>query len=345
MQWLSCGRWVAAFALVGVLVASTREVTAQAGATEKVRFDTFDRVTLRGTFYPSTKGSKAPCVLLLHPLGGNSAQEGWGALAKALQEKGFAVLAFDFRGHGDSRDVDPAVFWSVGANARMKGHQPAKPRSDIDYKNFTTYYHYLTLVNDIAAAKRYLDTRNDNQECNSANLIVIGAESGATLGALWMVTEWDRRVGAPTAPGVPALKGHVAGQEIVCGVWLGITPTLAGFKAPVESWLRLQQMKEKVPMYFLYGAQDTKAERYVQYLHNDVLRAKTDKKLSKLTGIRGIEGTKLSGRDLLVKGLKTRDLILTYVEKVIADNGTNTYERKETSKTALYPVPFERFIK
>lgn len=344
MHPLSCRRWGAAVALVVLLGAWAHEAAAQGGATEKVRFDTFDRVTLRGTFYPSTKGTKSPCVLLLHALGGNSAQEGWGTLAKALQEKGFAVLAFDFRGHGDSREVDPAVFWSVGPNSRMKGHQPGKPRSDIDYKNFTSYYHYLTLVNDIAAAKRYLDTRNDNQECNSSNVIVIGAESGATLGALWMVTEWHRRVGAQAVPPVP-VKGHVAGQEIVCGVWLGINPTLGSFKAPVESWLRLQQMKEKVPMYFLYGAQDTKTERYVQHLHNEVLRAKTDKKLSKLTGVRGIEGTKLSGRDLLLKGLKTRDLILTYVEKVIADNGTNTYERKDTSKSALYPVPFEGFLK
>jgi dienelactone hydrolase len=340
MQWLSRGRWCVVLVIVATL-AGTQTILAQGGA-EKVRFDTYDRVTIRGTFYASSKGSKAPCVILLHPIGGSSAQEGWEGLAKKLQEKGFAVLAFDFRGHGDSKEVDPAVFWKYPLNAKLKGFTAAKPRSEISYKEFTTPYHYLALVNDIAAARRYLDTRNDSQECNAANIIVIGAESGATLGALWMATEWQRRLGAQTPPF--SAKGPVGGQEINCAVWLTINPTVAGnYKAPVESWLRMQQVREKIPMYFLYGADDNKTERYIQHLYNDVLRAKTDKKLSKLTGIKGVEGTKLSGRDLLTKGLATQDLIVKYVEKVIADNGMNAYERR--GKSDLYPVPFENYLK
>lgn len=345
MRWLSCGRWLVALAMLGVgVVLGTPDLFAQAAGSEKVRFDTFDRVTLRGTFYPSSKGTKAPCVLLLHAIGGNSAQEGWGALAKGLQEKGFAVLAFDFRGHGDSREVDPKAFWGMGQNSKIKGFNASKPRSEINHKDFTMPYHYYWMVNDIAAAKRYLDNRNDNQECNSSNVIVIGAESGATLGAMWIASEWERRTGAPALPMVGA-KTSVAGQEINCAVWLSITATLGNAKAPVESWIRAQSVKEKIPMYFVYGAQDVKTEKYAQHLYNDTLRAKTDKKVSKLTGLRGIEGTKLAGRDLLTKTLNTQELILAYVAKVIDDNGINTFERKETSKTPLYPVPVERFLK
>lgn len=343
MQWLSGGRWAVALVLVG-LVAGTHELLAQGAATEKVRFLTFDGVTLRGTFYPSNRGAKAPCVLLLHQVGGNSAQEGWGSLAKTLQEKGYAVLAFDFRGHGDSKEVEPNLFWKHGLNTKLKGFNAVKPRSEISYKDFTSVYHYLTLVNDIAAAKRYLETRNDSQECNSANTILIGAESGAALGALWMATEWQRRIGAPAIGGLPT-KGGVGGQEINCAVWLSLSPTMGGFKAPVESWVRVQSVKEKNPMYFVYGAQDTKTEGYLQTLYNQILKAKTDKKLSKLTGLKGIEGTKLAGRDLLNKSLKTQELIVAYLEKVLADNGTNPYERRDVSKTPLYPVPFESFLK
>jgi len=32
---------------------------------DKVRFETVDEVTLHGTYWPSTNGRKAPCVLLL----------------------------------------------------------------------------------------------------------------------------------------------------------------------------------------------------------------------------------------------------------------------------------------
>lgn len=346
MQWLSCGRWAVALTIL-VLGASGAAVPAQGvAAGEKVRFDTFDRVTLRGTYYPSSKGTKAACVLLLHQIGGNSGQEGWASLAKTLQEKGFAVLAFDFRGHGESKEVDPTVFWKVGHNSKMKGFNPSKPRSEINHKDFTLPYHYLTLVNDIAAAKRYLDTRNDSQECNSANVIVIGAESGAALGALWMATEWQRSTGPPAAPLVPVASKGKGGQEINCAIWLSMSPNLSStYRAPIESWLRVQTVKEKNPMYFLYGAQDTKSEQQIQKLLNQTLNSKTDKKLSKLTGSKGIKGTKLAGRDLLNKSLETQDLIVSYLEKVIADNGTNTYERRDVSKQPLYAVPFEAFLK
>ena len=34
--------------------------------------------------------------------------------------------------------------------------------------------------------------KNDDGEANSSNIIVIGAGEGATLGALWMASEWRR---------------------------------------------------------------------------------------------------------------------------------------------------------
>src|SRR5262249_48343575 len=105
------------------------------------------------------------------------------------------------------------------------------------------------------------------------------------------------------------------------------------------------QVREKVPMYFVYGAQDTKTEKYVQRIYNQVLSPKTDKKVPKLTGLRGIDGTKLAGRELLVKSLKTEELLLSYTEKVIAEHGSNAWERHDARKTQLYPVPFEQFVR
>src|SRR5262249_50434133 len=69
---------------------------------ERVKFDTWDQVEIHGTFYPGSKGNKSPCALLLHPIGANSQMQGWDELASSLQKEGFAVLTFDFRGHGDS---------------------------------------------------------------------------------------------------------------------------------------------------------------------------------------------------------------------------------------------------
>src|SRR5437899_238296 len=77
---------------------------------DRVKFNTVDGVELHGVFYTSDRGKKAPCVMILPKIGSNSSQEGWDQLATDLQKAGYAVLLFDYRGHGDSTNVDPG-FW------------------------------------------------------------------------------------------------------------------------------------------------------------------------------------------------------------------------------------------
>src|SRR5208283_5764756 len=85
---------------------------------QKIHFETYDKVDLQGTWYPSSKaGASSPAVLLLHKIGGNRSQEGWDAVIEKLTDAGFAVLSFDFRGHGDSTSVAPE-FWQVPTNLR-----------------------------------------------------------------------------------------------------------------------------------------------------------------------------------------------------------------------------------
>ena len=69
---------------------------------EDVSFKTFDGVLLKGSYYKSAKGGNSPVVMLLHKFGGSRAQGDWEKLAVRLQKKGYAVMAFDFRGHGTS---------------------------------------------------------------------------------------------------------------------------------------------------------------------------------------------------------------------------------------------------
>src|SRR5207245_3296873 len=119
--------------------------------------------------------------------GGKRNEDGWDDLAHALQNKGYAVLTFDFRGHNDSTTIDPSVFWNLPINQRAFKQTKDKDRiSQTEYVNSKTkYFYYPMLVNDIQAAKFFLDQQNDAGNCNSDNLIVIGAEEGAALGSLW----------------------------------------------------------------------------------------------------------------------------------------------------------------
>src|SRR5207247_7667436 len=130
--------------------------------------------------------------------GGSSHQDGWDDLAKKLSAEGYSVLSFDFRGFGNSHSISPG-FWDPSKNPHnvkyVNGANKAAQPTSIDHKDFDSnasrYYPYL--VNDIVAAKSFLDRRTDQGQANTSNLVVIGAGEGATLGAMWMASQWHLR--------------------------------------------------------------------------------------------------------------------------------------------------------
>src|SRR5205823_6514432 len=124
--------------------------------------------------------------------------------------------------------------WLEPTNRTLRSYRPERPRTTISSKEFTTRAHYAMLVNDIAAAKQFLDRKNDSGECNSANVVLIGAESGATLGALWLATAWQRPRLTPLAA---AGQGQLEGKDIVCAIWLSMASTLGTHAVHMADWL------------------------------------------------------------------------------------------------------------
>src|SRR5215813_8178170 len=70
-------------------------------APERVTFKASDGVEVVGSFYapPKTK-KKAPCAILIHMY--PAEKSSWQPLIPYLHGKGFAVLAYDIRGAGES---------------------------------------------------------------------------------------------------------------------------------------------------------------------------------------------------------------------------------------------------
>ncbi len=128
-------------------------------APKDVTLRTEDGVAIAATYYLA----KGDGVILLHMLG--SDRSVWSSFAKQLQDAGFAVIALDFRGHGES-DLDWRDF--------------ASP-SGITYEN-----DFLGMVLDVKAAKKYL-----NGEGTFAK-VIIGASIGANIATLY--AETDSRV-------------------------------------------------------------------------------------------------------------------------------------------------------
>lgn len=279
----------------------------------KIVFETFDKAELQGTWYPSSvEGTKSPCVILLHKIGGNRLQEGWETLAQALQERGFAVMSFDFRGHGDSTTVRPE-FWAVRPNtANIKGAGPKK--ESINFKDFSPAY-YPMLVNDIAAAKFAVEQKNNARECNSADVMIVGAEEGAALGLLWMASEHRRFKMNFNPMGMKVLNPDAEAKDLAGLVCLSLRPTLgggtAGVRLPTTTIFNNAKMRE-LPMCFFFGGEDAAGKQFALNIYEKVLAA--DKNKLKLTFKVEMEKTKLSGHELLgKKALGTEELVAKYL--------------------------------
>jgi hypothetical protein len=303
---------------------------------KRVPIRTVDGVELQGFFYPG--GKKDACVLLLHNFdakkGGDCHKDGWDEFAQKLQEEGYAVLAFDFRGMGESKAVTKD-FWEKNPHNRViKGATGAKLPENIDLKDFPPGY-FPNLVNDIAAAKAFLERQNG---VNSSNTIVIGAGEGATLGAIWMAGEWrcQRLKGLPL-PGRPLDLDEPEGRDLVCGVWLSISPSLAGRKMPLSSLLVDVGAEHKTPMAFIYGKEDAEGKGVA---HEELKTIKEKAKGVKLdfTGEKGVD-TKLVGSQLLQKSLDTEEWILKkYLEPVLEKRGNREAKKRTFTDEQFYWV-------
>jgi pimeloyl-ACP methyl ester carboxylesterase len=291
------------------------------GDDKKSRLDTTtdDGVRIIGDFYRSPRGRNAPVVLLLHPIGPGkqtASRKDWDKFPEQLQGKGFNVVTFDFRGHGDSKDIkEPRKYWQVPAAGLLGPHQPkrnfppAKPPTTIDMRDYGTALELAQMGNDLIAVKKWLHLKNNAQELNSSNLCVVAAEQAATLAVMWIYNECAQQ---SRARGL----GKYEGDDISCVVWLSMPPVLANSRVEVTMEECLKSMKEKFPTLAIYGEQDNRVKQFWSKALSWI-KPKDDKtERFKGTGIIPIKGTSLVGTKLLGnETFGTEDEIIKYISK------------------------------
>jgi hypothetical protein len=292
---------------------------------ERAKFETCDGVELHGLFYPSSQGPKATCVILLHNVANssdthNSQQDGWDRLATSLQEHGYAVLSFDFRGHGNSTSVQ-SNFWKAPQNSGVRG---AKGKETIEAKDFPRNY-WPVLTNDIAAAKTFLDRRNDEGQCNSRNIILIGAQNGAVLGSMWLAAEMHRYEVINPIP--LRLDVNPEGKSVKACVWISMSPN---FWPGLDTWLKFEGKEKKIPMAFVYGENDSTAANFAKKWGKDLKGEAGPTK--KFTGQEGIKKSNLAGHKLLRKDLDTVSWITKYLDDLSKDLTLDDYAKVEFDK-------------
>lgn len=90
-------------------------VTPAGPPAEPVRLKASDGITVAGTYWPGRRPD-APAVLLLHGVGASRNQTA--PMAEALAAQGYATLAIDLRGHGESTITDHSYGLDEGLDAR-----------------------------------------------------------------------------------------------------------------------------------------------------------------------------------------------------------------------------------
>ena len=321
-----------------------------------VTFQSVDYVDLKGTLWTPSPSKKNACVLLVHNFsrkgGGNRNEDGWAALAEELAKEGYFVLNFDFRGHGDSTSVSKE-FWKYPQN------QPLLPRgkvimkaddypTKIDYKDFpNTGSYYLHLVDDIAAAKAFLDSKTGGA---AGNTIIIGAGEGATLGALWLNSEY-RRYRERTENGIGRInpEPEPEGKDIAAAVWLTISDTIDRKpQSAFNSWLEEVGGKKvaiPMPMLFMYGKEDPGRAKAIarialsnmipSYAMMEDKPGQNKDKNHPFTRDWAVD-TKLDGSQLLQKGLTTNAVIKAYLNDVMEARGSRESKRHDPEKFRFF---------
>ncbi len=246
------------------------------GNWESVSFRTADGVKLRGYFYPGPKGGKSPTVMLIHDIGDDPNSDGWRDLAADLQfEAKAAVLVLGLRGHGSSTQVNE-VFWQVPPNRYAAARVSLRnPPEEIRVDDFQRGYHPM-LVNDLAAARRFLDQRNDSHECNSRRLILVGEGQGAALGTAWLGLESRRyRVVNQFA----GLRDRVPESgDVFAVVWLNPKSAVGGKKVAVADWLRAVNAAKPVRLGVINDPDDSAAAGAAKGCESAYTKTKTKTK-------------------------------------------------------------------
>lgn len=246
--------------LLAALLLAPAPLPAARGA-ESVTLTTGDGAKLAARYYPSAQpGGKSPAVIVLDDTGGDARPAACDDIARQLAKEGCTVLCFDFRGHGRSQNVEPE-FWDDPNNRRLvKGYKSDDPPETIRYADFKPGY-LPALVNDVAAARAYLERRNDARECNTAQMYLIGYGRGATLGQLWLAAEWARyRVSGVQSK----VSTRPEGRDVAGCVWVGPRFALDRQPVPMLDLLKRAEAKRSTLVALIHDPNDTEGVRFAQ---------------------------------------------------------------------------------
>jgi hypothetical protein len=208
-----------------------------------VSFGTSDGLALNGYFFQGTGIEKQrPDAVLMFPAPGtgpnNRVNDAWLDLARKLAEKNFSVLLFDWRGHGRNLEAgtrvfeSPDLFWRESYNTKLlKSIKATIDDKGLDWKMIggrgegTVQYKDM-LMNDLIAARFFLDRKSDEGRCNTNRVWIVSEKDGAHLGLAFVAAEFYRNtIYVPNPEPFKTVQMKSAGKDYCGLVALSYAPT------------------------------------------------------------------------------------------------------------------------
>jgi pimeloyl-ACP methyl ester carboxylesterase len=306
-------RGVVLITACAALLSLTQTVAAQTpSAGEAVSLTTRDGVQLKVTYFAGAakgtpKAKQTTPVVFLHDYKGSRAV--FTPLVQKLQTKGegdrsIAAVTVDLRAHGES----------------VKKTLADGSQIDLDAAKLNKDELIAMATADMDAVRNFLVDKNDAGELNLNKLCLVGSGMGASVAAIWALTDWS----------YPPLAVGKQGQDVK-GIAM-ISPRWTYNGLSMQRPMQFRPLKENVSWLIICGEKDTKfkadAERIAKQLER--FHPKTDKTgAARRSGFTDVYlPTRLQGDSLLKQVPETEDQVVKFVVENVSGTQQPWIERR-----------------
>lgn len=229
----------------GAAVAAKPEDTA-----EELSLETSDGVEVKAWYYPvEEEADPLGGVILIHDLGGSHLTVE--PLARILQAAGYAVVAPDLRGHGETK--------LTNASSAVKDKDQSKVLKKLDFEMMAATRggqkrDQSGIRGDIECVRNWMKQRADEGALVMKPLFVIGSGVGAALAATWTAADamW------------PDIATGPQGREVAGLVLVSPVFTTRGFS--IAPALASEVVRHSVPLLVIGGDADRDATKVFDQL-------------------------------------------------------------------------------
>lgn len=165
-------------ALAALVIIFAAQPLVSGQTTRTIHLRTTDNVAIVGTYYP-VRQKPAPAVLLIHSV--DKDRSIWASFAATLQKNGFAAVAIDLRGYGESTHKQT----------------PDGPVT-LDARNFTAG-DYRDMLLDVESA---VDWMQAQPEIDGKHIALVGESFGANVALRYAAINEDIAAVVALSPGI-----------------------------------------------------------------------------------------------------------------------------------------------